>query len=345
MIKKRITNYIARLTTLALIVGFGGWSIWYAYRIYNYEETNNAQVELYITPISSRVMGYVSSIHCMENDLVKKGDTLLVIEDDEFKLTQLKNEALLNRASAELSIAEKKIESNRVEQKKYESEIAISKIKLDKATKEYQRVKNLLAKESVTQQQYDKVEADFLLAKKEVDIAQYHFNEALLENEELVNNALVEKAKVANCKSELERSNLNLSYTIIRAPYDGRIGKIDMQEGQLMQEGQVLTFITNEAAGKWIVANVKETQLASYNVGKEVTITIDAIPDREFKGRVESISPATGTRYSMMPPNNATGNFVRITQRVPVRIQLLDLDSTTLDKLRGGMNAYVRSDK
>lgn len=343
--KRRITNYIARLTTLLLIVGFGGWSIWYAYRIYNYEETNNAQVELYITPISSRVMGYVSSIHCSENQMVKKGDTLLVIEDDEFRLTQLTNEAQLNRASAELSIAEKKIESNRVEQKKYESEIAISKIKLDKATKEYQRVKNLLAMESVTQQQYDKVEADYLLAKKEVDIAQYHYNEALLENEELANNALVEKAKVANCKSELERSNLNLSYTVIRAPYDGRIGKIDIQEGQLMQAGQVLTFITNEAAGKWIVANVKETQLASYNIGKEVTITIDAIPDREFNGRVESISPATGTRYSMMPPNNATGNFVRITQRVPVRIQLLNLDSTTMDKLRGGMNAYVRSDK
>ena len=343
--KRRLTNYIARLTTLLLIVGFGGWSIWYAYRIYKYEETNNAQVELYITPISSRVMGYVSSIHCTENQMVKKGDTLLVIEDDEFRLTQSKNEALLHRASAELSIAEKKIESNRVEQKKYESEIAISKIKLDKASKEYQRVKNLLAMESVTQQQYDKVEADYLLAKKEVDIAKYHYNESLLENEELGNNALVEKAKVANCKSELERSNLNLSYTVIRAPYDGRIGKIDIQEGQLMQEGQVLTFITNEAAGKWIVANVKETQLASYNIGKEVTITIDAIPDREFKGRVESISPATGTRYSMMPPNNATGNFVRITQRVPVRIQLLDLDSTTMDKLRGGMNAYVRSDK
>ena len=343
--KRRFVNYVTKLTTLALVIGFGGWSIWYAYRIYKYEETNNAQVELYITPISSRVMGYVSSIHCVENQMVKKGDTLLIIEDDEFKLAYAKNEASLHRAIAELHIAEKRIESNKIEQKKYESQITISKIKQENAAKEFQRVKNLLAKESVTQQHYDKVEADYRLAQKEIDIATTQYNEALLRNEELISNAQVEQAKVNNCKSELERSRLDLTYTVICAPYDGRIGKIDMQEGQLMQQGQVLTFITNEAAGKWIVANVKETQLASYTVGKEVTVTIDAIPDTVFNGRVVSVSPATGTRYSMMPPNNATGNFVRITQRVPVRIELTGLSEEVEGRLRGGMNAYVRSVK
>ena len=342
--KKRIVNYITHLITLSLIVGFGGWCLWYAYRIYNYEETNNAQVELYISPISSRVMGYVKEIHCIENQMVHKGDTLLVIEEDEFRLAHQQNEALLNRASAELKIAEKKIETNLIEQKQFEGQISISKIKLENATKEFNRVKNLLEKESITQQQYDKVEADYLLAKKEVDIATFEYQESLLRRDELTSNAAVAKAKVDNCQSELGRSGLQLSYTVIRAPYDGRIGKIDIQEGQLMQQGQVLTFITNEAAGKWIIANVKETQLASYQVGKEVRVTIDAIPDREFKGIVESISPATGTRYSMMPPNNATGNFVRITQRVPVRIQLLDMEDVE-DRLRGGMNAYVLSDK
>lgn len=342
--KRRIVNYATRIITLLMVISLVSWCVWYVYRIYNYEETNNAQVELYITPISCRVMGYVSSIECVENQLVKKGDTLMIIDNSEFLLAHHKNEAMLNRANAELKIAEKQIESNKVEQKQYESEIAISKIKLENAEKEFQRVKNLLEKESITQQQYDKVEADYRLAKKEVEISNINYNESLLKNEELVNRAQVEKAKVHNCESELSHSQLNLDYTVICAPYDGRIGKIDIQVGQLMQEGQVLTFITNEAAGKWIVANVKETQLASYTVGKDVTITIDAIPDREFKGRVESISPATGTRYSMMPPNNATGNFVRITQRVPVRIKLLDIDDV-YDRLRGGMNAYVRSTK
>ena len=342
--KKKLVNYITQLTTLILIIGFGGWSLWYAYRIYRYEETNNAQVELYITPVSCRVMGYAASIRCTDNQMVKKGDTLLVIEDDEFRLEYQKNEALLNRAIAQLNIAEKQIETNRIEQKQLQSEIAISKIKRDNAEKEYNRVRNLLEKESVTQQQYDETEADYMLTKKGVDIAEYNYNESLLRNEELVNNAKVEKAKVKNCESELENSKLKLSYTVLRAPYDGRIGKIDIQEGQLLKQGQVITFITNEAAGKWIVANLKETQLESYPIGKKVTVTIDAIPDREFDGVVESISPATGTRYSLLPPNNATGNFVRITQRIPVRIKLLNIDEIK-GRLRGGMNAYVTSAK
>ena len=342
--KKKIIHYITHLITLSLLVGFGGWSLWYAYRIYKYEETNNAQVEFYISPISSRVMGYVSAIRCVDNQMVHKGDTLLIIEDAEFRLAHQQNEALLNRARAEQSIAEKKIESNLIALKQAESEIAISSIRQENAAKEFKRVKNLLEKESITQQQYDKIEADYLLAKKEVDIARFKYQETQLRHDELIGNASVEKAKVENCENEVGRSGLNLTYTVICAPYDGRIGKIDIQEGQLMQSGQVLTFITNEAAGKWIVANVKETQLASYPVGKAVSVTIDAIPDREFKGVVESVSPATGTRYSMMPPNNATGNFVRITQRIPVRIKLLDMEDVS-DRLRGGMNAYVRSDK
>lgn len=342
--KRKLISYIARAVTLSLVFGFGGWALWYAYRIYKYEETNNAQVEVYISPISSRVMGYVESIECRENDRIEQGDTLLIIEDAEFRLACLKNEALLKRAEAELEIARKQIESNLIEQQQTESEIAISKIKMENARKEFRRVENLLSKESVTRQQYDRTEADYLKAQKEVDIAVFGHKKSLLRHEELIGNAAVAEAKVMDCKAQLERSRLDLEYTVIRAPYTGRIGKIDIQKGQLLQQGQVLTFITNESAGKWIVANLKETQLASYTVGREVTVTIDAFPDREFKGVVESVSPATGTRYSLLPPNNATGNFVRLTQRVPVRIRLLDIEQVE-EQLRGGMSAYVLIEK
>lgn len=342
--KRKIVNYLAQIITLVLTVGFSAWGLWYAYRLYNYEETNNAQVEQYITPVSCRVMGYVSSINCVENQLVRQGDTLMILDRDEFQLAYDKNEALLNKANADLKIAENQIETNKIEQKQLLGEISICKIKLDKAEKEFNRIKNLYEKQSVTQQQYDKVEAAFLMAKKELEIATFNHNSSILRHDEFVSKANVEQAKVSNCISELKNSALNLSYSVVCAPYDGRIGKIDIQQGQLMKAGQVLTFITNEAAGKWIVANVKETQLASYHVGKEVTVTIDAIPDREFKGKVVSVSPATGTRYSLMPPNYATGNFVRITQRVPVRIELEGIDDV-YDILRGGMNAYVTSEK
>ena len=342
--KRKVINYAAQIMTLVLTIGFCAWGLWYAYRLYNYEETNNAQVELYITPVSCRVMGYVASINCVENQMVSKGDTLMVLDMDEFTLACDKNKALLKKANADLKIAENEIETNKIEQKQLQGEISICKIKLDKAQKEFTRVKNLYEKQSITQQQYDKVEADYLMARKELEIATFNYNSSILRHDEFVSKANVEQAKVSNCESELKNSELNLSYAVVCAPYDGRIGKIDIQKGQLMKAGQVLTFITNEAAGKWIVANVKETQLASYYVGKEVTVTIDAIPDREFKGEVVSISPATGTRYSLMPPNYATGNFVRITQRVPVRIELKDIDDV-YDKLRGGMNAYVTSEK
>ena len=342
--KRKFLNYVTKLVTVALVAGFGAWGIWYAYRIYAYEETNNAQVELYINPISCRVMGYVDKICCTDNQYVNQGDTLLLIEDREYELAYNKNLARLNRAEAELRIANKQIQSNKIQQKQYEGQVEISRIKLENCEKEYRRVKNLLDMESVTQQQYDKTEAAWLLAKKEVEIAQYNYSESQLLSEELAGRAQVKEAEVMDCTSELEKSRLALSYTVICAPYDGRIGKVDLQIGQLLQEGKVITFITNESAGKWIIANVKETQLDSYMPGKEVTVTIDAVPDRKFKGIVESTSPATGTRYSMMPPNNATGNFVRITQRVPVRIRLVDADDVT-DRLKGGMNAYVKSVK
>ena len=342
--KRKFLNYVTKLVTVALVAGFGAWGIWYAYRIYAYEETNNAQVELYINPISCRVMGYVDKICCTDNQYVNQGDTLLLIEDREYELAYNKNLARLNRAEAELRIANKQMQSNKIQQKQYEGQVEISKIKLENCEKEYRRVKNLLDMESVTQQQYDKTEAAWLLAKKEVEIAQYNYSESQLLSEELAGRAQVKEAEVMDCTSELEKSRLALSYTVICAPYDGRIGKVDLQIGQLLQEGKVITFITNESAGKWIIANVKETQLDSYMPGKEVTVTIDAVPDRKFRGIVESTSPATGTRYSMMPPNNATGNFVRITQRVPVRIRLVDADDVT-DRLKGGMNAYVKSVK
>lgn len=342
--KKRIINYFAQITTLLLIIGFGGWSLWYGYRILKYEETNNAQIEQYITPIACRAMGYVSEIRCSDNQMVAKGDTLLIIEDVEYQIIHDKNIANLNKATAEEKIAQQRLISNNIEVDENKSEIKISKIKFQNAEKEYTRVKNLLAKESITQQQYDKVETEYLLAKKSVELAEYQYNKSLIHREELSNQLAVENAQLKGCQNEIDRSTLKLSYTIVRAPYAGRIGKIDIQEGQLLQEGQTITFITNEAAGKWIVANVKETQLSQYQIGKEVSFTVDAVPNHTFKGKIESISPATGTRYSMLPPNNATGNFVRITQRIPVRIEIIDGDEF-YNQLLGGMNAYVRSIK
>ncbi len=342
--KRKIINNISKILSAILIIGFGGMTLWYAYRIYQYDETNNAQIELYITPISCRAMGYVQEIKCIDNQLVEKGDTLIIIESSQYNLKRDENKAMLDKALAEYDIAIKQIEAKDIEYKLVENQIVVGKIKLEKNSKEFERVKNLLELESITQQQYDNTETDYLLSKKEVEKSKLKLSQTILEKQDAINNSIIAKSKIKNCQTLLAQSDLNISYTYIKAPYCGRIGKIDIQEGQLLQVGQAVTFITNEAAGKWVVANVKETQLKNYTVGKEVTISVDAIPEKEFKGIIESISPATGTRYSLLPPNNATGNFVKITQRVPVRIKLIDAEEY-YDILRGGMNAYVSSRK
>lgn len=342
--KTKIINYITKLVSLSLVVGFGIWALWYTYRILRFEETNNAQVEEYISPISSRVMGYVEAVKVLENQEVRVGDTILIVESIEYDLESKKNEALLNKAEAELKIAKKQIDIKEQKMKQMCSQLEISKFRLYNSDLEFTRVKNLLKKESTTQQHYDQTEMAYKLAKEEVEIAKFKYEQAQLEKEDAVNESLVAESKVENAKVLLSQSKLDLEYTVVKAPYNGTIGKIDIQEGQLIQASEVITFITNEAAGKWIVANVKETQLRSYELGKEVEISIDAFPDHKLKGMIQSISPATGTRFSLLPPNNATGNFVKITQRIPIRIKITEA-ADIYDELRGGMNAYVRCSK
>ena len=134
-----------------------------------------------------------------------------------------------------------------------------------------------------------------------------------------------------------------MSYTVITAPFDGKMGRRNLQTGQLVQTGQTLTYIVDTSAGKWIIANYKETQLGHINIGNDVDIEIDAYPDVKFQGVVESFSAATGSRFSVLPPDNSTGNFVKTAQRVPVKIRFRN--NQNLDKVFAGMNAVTHIKK
>ncbi|MNQ39589.1 putative multidrug resistance protein EmrK [compost metagenome] len=146
------------------------------------------------------------------------------------------------------------------------------------------------------------------------------------------------QTNIASKQAVADNAALFLSYTIITAPYDGWVGKRTLQPGQLVKEGQSLLSIVSKE--KWITANFKETQLQYLTVGQEIKIEADAINNKEFTGIITSLSPASGARFSLLPPDNATGNFVKIEQRIPVRIQLKDNDKQT-DFLRAGMNITV----
>jgi membrane fusion protein (multidrug efflux system) len=142
----------------------------------------------------------------------------------------------------------------------------------------------------------------------------------------------------------LQRNQLDVSYAVITAPYNGKMGRRTIQSGQQIQVGQTLAFIVDQETGTWVTANFKETQLKYLRAGKQVEIIADAYPDIKIRGEVLSFSPATGSRFSLLPPDNATGNFVKIAQRIPVKIKITD-NNAVVGLLSAGMNASVRVNK
>ncbi|WP_207515663.1 HlyD family secretion protein [Longitalea luteola] len=180
---------------------------------------------------------------------------------------------------------------------------------------------------------------EYLLQQQETEAAIQKANAQLQLLGNKAEKAIV-IAEIARLNAQLNRHRLDVSYTVIRAPYNGRMGKRTVEAGQMINAGEPLAFIVNDETDKWVVANFKETQVAHMHTGDSVKVIADAYPGRPFKGTIISISPATGSRFSLLPPDNASGNFVKIVQRIPVRIRIHG-NNKELDILKAGMNVNV----
>lgn len=331
-----ITGWIAGIILVALAI-WGGVTL---FELRRYEETNDAQVEEYINPVTSRVTGYISKINYEENQDVKKGDTLLVIDDSEYVLQEQEANAALMNARAQIQVLESNVVTSSKTADGTQAQIAAAKAKLWKQQQEYDRYKKLYDAESATKQQLENVETALNVAKADYESVVNNYDAAVSKVNDIRSQKAVLNAEIQRREALLGRNKLDVSYTVIRAPYDGKMGRRTIQEGQLVQAGQTLAFIVNQATGKWIIANFKETQVSKMHIGQAADIEIDAFPGKTFNGTIESLSPATGSRFSLLPPDNSSGNFVKIVQRIPVRIKLTNASSeTTL--LRAGMNATV----
>lgn len=253
------------------------------------EFTDNAQVWRHITPVNTRISGFIKEIRFEEYQPVKKGDTLLIIEDSEFRLHLAQAEADLSNALAGESAARMSIATTQNNLSVNDAAIEEAKVQMDNASKELSRYEKLYSQDAVT------------LSQAAVDLAE-----------------------------------LNLSYTVIIAPCDGFTGHKDIHEGQLVQPGQSMVDIV-DGSDVWVIANYRETQLKHISEGAEAIVKADAVPGVKYHGVVESISDATGAAFSLIPQDNATGNFVKVEQRVPVRIRL-DGSAEDLAKLRAGFN-------
>lgn len=307
----------------------------------NVEYTDNAQVRQHITPVNTRVQGFIKKICFEEFQPVKKGDTLLIIEDAEFKLRVAQAEADLSNALAGRSVTTAGIETTQSNIGVSDASIEEVKVTMENARRELQRYEKLLKEDAVTRQQYDNIKTAYEAAKARYQQASRAKRSTSLVKNEQTHRLGQNEAAVKLAKANLDLARLNLSYTVITSTCDGITGRKNIHEGQLVQPGQAMVDIV-DGTDLWVVANYRETQLPNIHEGAEVTMTADAVPGVKYKGVVESISDATGAAFSLIPQDNATGNFVKVEQRIPVRIRLKGNSKADMKKLRAGFNVECK---
>lgn len=331
------------------------------YGIYKYmhslahEGTDDAQIEKNMNPIIPRVTGYVTKVYVKDNDFVKKGDTLFTIDNKDYIVKLADAQAALAAAEgnfavskADVGSAQANVSVSEANVKSAGGSIETAKIRLTRASNDFDRYSNLYKNHSITKQQFEQAEAAKLEAQSQLKILQdeqraSNFQKSAIQAKSNVSSKQTEvaAANINRAKAALDAANLNLSYTVVTASVDGQVSKINIQPGQLVQPGQSLFYIIN-STDVWVIANFKETQLNKMLIGQKATIKVDAYPDTDFEGTITSFSPATGSRFSLLPPDNATGNFVKTIQRLPVKISLdKENDAEKMKLLRPGMNVDV----
>jgi membrane fusion protein (multidrug efflux system) len=319
------------ITVIAVVLILTGLVYFFQYWKYSehYEETNDAQVESYINPVSARAGGYIQ--------LVKQGDTLVMLDDREYRAQLEAAEATIEDARAQLTVLTAGIRSAETGTSVNQDQIKGAQARFVQQQQDIRRYTNLVKEEAATGADLEQVKARYDVAESDYSAAKngLRTNEARIA--ELKTHFALLQADIKRKQAALELARLNLSYTIIRAPYSGRLGRKNILEGQQIQPGQPLVSIINEKE-KWITANYKETQVAGMYVGQPVEIRVDAIDGKVFKGRIMAIAGSTGSRFSLLPPDNSTGNFVKIIQRVPIKIEFAD---EQVSNVVAGMNVTV----
>lgn len=308
----------------------------------NVEYTDNAQIKQLIVPVNSRVQGFISQVKFSEYQPVRKGDTLALIEDTEFKFRLAQAEADYQNALSGKSAVATTINATRNDMTVSDAGIEEARIRLENAEREYARYKNLYERESVTKQQYDAIETNYQASRARYELLVRQKRSTALVKEEQSRRLEQSVAGIKLAGAAVDLARLNLSYTVITAPCDGTTGRKNIQEGQLIQPGQTVVNLVDENE-KWIMANYKETQLSRIQEGCTVLIEADAVPGIQFRGVVRSISRATGASFSLIPQDNSAGNFVKVTQRVPVRIEFIPGNNAEdLMRLGAGMNVECK---
>ena len=331
------------------------WVVKSYFNVGNERYTNSAQVESFINPINTRVSAYINEIRFVDHQFVKKGDTLVVLDDREIQ-TQLGQaeaaymSALASRNATATAVitASNNVNTVGANVAAAKANIEAAKARLWNAEQNFNRYKNLLKDEAVTRQQFDQVKTDYdaQKAQLEAQVSQYQSvinskTTSELSVNEVQSRLGMNDAEIKRAENALEMAKLNLSYTVITAPHDGIMGRRTINIGQLLSPGQQVATIVDDNT-VWITANYREKQMEKVTIGGLAKIKVDALGGKEFEGKITAVSGATGARYAAVPVDNSTGNFVKVQQRIPVRIEFTENNKPEEVKLlRTGMNVEV----
>lgn len=335
MEKNKIHTYLYNTLIIICLLGGAAYAASQFMHFGNGEFTDNARVCQNIVPQNCRVQGFIREVRFEEFQQVKKGDTLAIIEDTEFRLRLAQAEADLIRAQRGSQGTASSIITTKTSMTVTDAGIEAARVQMDNAKREDARFEKLLSQDAVTRQQYDKVHTGYLSAKAayEQAVRSRQMQSAVVAEQGHHLSASEQGIELARRAVDLAR--LNLSYCYIIATCDGTVGAKNIHAGQLVNPGQTLVSIVDKDE-RWIEANYKESQLPHIKVGSKAKITADAVPGIQYTGKVERISDATGSAFSLIPIDNVTGNFVKVEQRVTVRIKLDN--NADIAKLKGGYN-------
>ncbi|EKY3197389.1 HlyD family secretion protein [Cronobacter turicensis] len=311
---------ILGIVVIIMVIGAIIW--WFMTR--NLETTDDAFIDGDAVTVAPKVAGYVTELRVKDNQRVKKGDLLVVIDPrdataqrDQAQAQLSLAESQLHQAQAQLALAKVQYPAQRDQAK---AQVLRAQAELANARAEYQRQRGVDPRATSKQNidaasaQLRSAEAGLANAQAQLDVAE----QVQLQIRQQETNVEARQSQVAQARAQLQTAELNLSYTEVRAPFDGYVTKRNVQNGTLVQAGSALFSIVSPEI--WVVANFKESQLERMRPGDNVEISVDAFPDLELQGHVESIQQGSGSRFSAFPAENATGNFVKIVQRVPVKI-------------------------
>jgi len=302
-------------------------------------DTDDAQIDGDISPVVTRVGGYVDSILFEENEKVTQGQVLVKLDERDYKIKLDQALAAERSANAGIDVSRSQISSTSANSSSAKAQVESAKAKLWQATKDYERYANLIQDGSITQQQFDQAKVQKEVAQASYQAAQDQYHAAVEQVGTTRSQLEVTNIGVDQRQADVDFAKLQLSYTNITAPATGIVSKKNVQKGQLVQAGQTLFSIVNENS-IYVTANFKETQLEKIKTGAKVNLVVDAYPDEKIDGEVYNFSPATGAKFSLLPPDNATGNFVKVVQRIPVKI-IIKSTKEILEKLRPGMSVKV----